>query len=88
MGWAAGSSLMSNIIDELKDRIHDDLIREEVYSVLIEAFQDRDCDVLDECYGEDPAFDAALDDINFEVEEEEEEDWIDEDDDDLEEEDE
>jgi hypothetical protein len=79
---------MSDIIDELKDRIHDDLIREEVYSVLIEAFQDRDCDSLDECYGEDSAFDAALDDINFEVEEEEEDEWIDEDEEDIEEEDE
>jgi len=88
MSWKLGSSLMSDIIDELKERIHDDLIREEVYSVLIEAFQDRDCDVLDECYGEDPAFDAALDDINFEIEEDEEEDWIDEDEDDIEEEDE
>jgi len=88
MSWKIGSSLMSDIIDELKDRIHDDLIREEVYSVLIEAFQDRDCDSLDECYGEDSAFDAALDDINFEVEEEEEDEWIDEDEEDIEEEDE
>jgi len=70
MSWKSGSNLMSDIIDELKERIHDDIVREEVYSVLIEAFQERDCDTLAECYGDDPAFDAAYDDIHFEEDEE------------------
>ena len=70
MGWKSGSSLMDNIIEELKDRVFDDQVREEVYSILIEAFQDRDCDTLAECYGQDSAFDAAYDDIHFEEDEE------------------
>ena len=70
MSWKSGSSLMSDIIEELKERIHDDLVREEVYSVLIEAFQERDCETLAECYGEDSAYDAAYDDIHFEEDEE------------------
>jgi hypothetical protein len=61
---------MSDIIDELKERVLDDAVREEVYSVLIEAFQDKDCDTLAECYGDDSAFDAAYDDIHFEEDEE------------------
>ena len=70
MSWKSGSSLMSDIIDELKERVLDDAVREEVYSVLIEAFQDKDCDTLAECYGDDSAFDAAYDDIHFEEDEE------------------
>lgn len=70
MSWKSGSSLMDNIIEELKDRVFDDQVREEVYSVLIEAFQDSDCDTLAECYGQDSAFDAAYDDIHFEEDEE------------------
>ena len=70
MSWKSGSSLMSDIIDELKERVLDDAVREEVYSVLIEAFQDSDCDTLAECYGDDSAFDAAYDDIHFEEDEE------------------
>lgn len=79
MGWASGSRIMSNIITDLQDRIADDVVREEVYSVLIEAFKENDCDTLNECYGEDPAFDAAYDDS--------EEDWDEEDLEDLDEED-
>jgi len=70
MSLKIGSSLMSDIIDELKERVLDDAVREEVYSVLIEAFQDRDCDTLAECYGDDSAFDAAYDDIHFDEDDE------------------
>ncbi|CAB4181925.1 hypothetical protein UFOVP1071_85 [uncultured Caudovirales phage] len=70
MSLKIGSNLMSDIIDELKERVLDDAVREEVYSVLIEAFQDRDCDTLAECYGDDSAFDAAYDDIHFDEDDE------------------
>lgn len=86
MGWASGSRIMSDIIAELKDRIWEDETRQEVYSVLIEAFKENDCDTLNECYGEDPAFDAAYDDSEDDWEDEEleeldEDEWNDEEED-------
>jgi hypothetical protein len=60
MGWATGSALMSEIITSLKDKIPDDLVRQEIYETLIPAFEGYDCDTLDECKGLDPSFEKLL----------------------------
>lgn len=74
MGWASGSSLMSEIISAIQPHMPDEGARKEVYKVLINAFEDQDWDTQDECEGEDPAYDAALEELHPEWYEEEEED--------------
>jgi len=60
MGWASGSSLMSEVIRSMKAEV-DSKPRRRVYKILIPAFAGMDCDTLDECRGEDPVYDAELD---------------------------
>jgi hypothetical protein len=75
MGWSSGSRLFSDLIDSLKKHITDEDTRQSVYEDFIEAFEDADCDTLQECEGEDYAFDAALKELHpdwFEDEEDEE----------------
>jgi hypothetical protein len=59
MGWSSGSSLMSNIVRKSSklDISFEQMV--EVYLILIESFEDRDWDCLDEVMGLDPAFDKA-----------------------------
>lgn len=71
MSWSSGSVLMNNIIDELERVIPDDQERAEVFKVLIEAFEDFDCDNLYDCHGNDAAFDMAWEDIYPEDDEDE-----------------
>jgi hypothetical protein len=60
MGWAKGSGLFEKLIEVLFDKVDDPTAREEIYVEMIGAFEDLDCDTLEECLGEDEAFDAAL----------------------------
>lgn len=73
MGWASGSGLMSEIIREVKSTGVDFESRKEVYEVLIHCFEDHDCDTLQECVGEDIAFDAVWEMLYPEPADEEEE---------------
>lgn len=74
MGWSSGSRLLGDVIESLQKHVPDDEAREAVYVELIDAFEDFDCDTLDECTGEDEAFDAALKHVHPEWYEESEED--------------
>lgn len=60
MGWASGSELMSEVISALQGEATDEG-RKRVYEHMIPAFSGMDCDTLDECRGEDPMYDEALD---------------------------
>lgn len=60
MGWAGGSHLMQEIIDVLNEVGVEDSQKKTIYSKLIEAFQNEDCDTLEECLGEDKVYDEAL----------------------------
>jgi hypothetical protein len=72
MGWGSGSEVMSDIITEVKKKFRSDAkLRQQIYSCLIPAFGAADCDTLDECREEDPAFTAALDARDNEKAEEE-----------------
>jgi hypothetical protein len=65
MGWASGSGLLANVIMAVKVELDcggKDKIR--FYKRLIEAFEDHDCDTLDECRDIDPLFDNALDQLH------------------------
>ena len=64
MSWSTGSSLFSDIIGILQEQVPDDRVREEIYEELIRCFwNDYDCDTLDECQGDDKAFDRAFKDF-------------------------
>lgn len=60
MGWASGSRLFSRVIAAVKPHVGDIETRKEIYRELIYAFEDHDWDTLDECLGEDPAYDAVF----------------------------
>lgn len=62
MGWCSGSELMGKAIQSIQTHVsHNPAIRRAIYRDLIPAFEDQDCDTLDECRGKDPSYDAALD---------------------------
>ena len=63
MGWASGSEIMSEIIDETKLAIPKEKARRAFYRQMIHVFEQYDCDTLDDCRGADPIFDEALDDM-------------------------
>jgi predicted lipid-binding transport protein (Tim44 family) len=71
MGWASGSQLMSEVIAAIADKMDDHDTKVEIFESIIEAFEDADCDTLQECLDEDDAFDEALKNIHP--------DWFDED---------
>jgi hypothetical protein len=73
MGWASGSRLFSDIIVSLKKHVPDEEVREALYVDLIEAFEDFDCDTLQECEEEDDVLAAALRDVHPDWYDEEEE---------------
>ena len=60
MGWASGSSLMSEIIKAAKMYMENDLRRRDFYVMVINAMENADWDTQNECEGEDDAFDEAL----------------------------
>jgi hypothetical protein len=59
MGWASGSAVMSGIIAVLEKEVPDVETRIRIYEKLIIEFRDWDCDTLDECLEDDPAFFTA-----------------------------
>jgi hypothetical protein len=63
MGWASGSEIMSEIIDETKSAIRDKKKRKAYYKHLIHVFQMHDSDTLDDCRDDDPLFAEALDEM-------------------------
>lgn len=63
MGWASGSRLFDDIIDILYNNIEDVKLRKKLYTELIQAFEDADCDTLYECKGHDDCFDLAFEEL-------------------------
>ena len=76
MGWSSGSRLFSEVIESLQKHVLDEEEREAVYVDLINAFEDFDCDTLQECEGEDEAFDNALKTVHPEWYEDNEDDEV------------
>lgn len=63
MGWSGGSRLFGAVIEAIKPEVPDEAKRKNLYLKLIDAFRDEDWDTLDECVGDDPAYDAAYAEI-------------------------
>ena len=59
MSWSSGSRIFSEIIHTIKETVPEYETRVELYSGLIEIFENNDCDTLYECLEEDRAFDDA-----------------------------
>lgn len=59
MGWSSGSRLATRLIKAAKENLWDELEREDFYIEMIDAFEDADCDTLDECLGTDQSFDIV-----------------------------
>lgn len=61
MGWASGSDLLGQMIN-LVEYYKDSLPAKKVgmYMDMIEAFEDHDCDTVEECLGKSKDFDKAF----------------------------
>lgn len=57
MGWGSGSTVFSGVIAAVKVEVKDKEARKRIYAPIIEAFEAMDWDTLDECVGEDEAYD-------------------------------
>ena len=73
--------MMGEIIEAVTEAVSDEQERVELYSALIDIFEDFDCDTLHECVGEDDDFDEAYKEKYPEedeiLESEDEDDWDD-----------
>lgn len=63
MGWGSGSTLMDKIIHALKPEVKSKPARKKIYKLLIEAFEDQDCDTLYECVGQDEIYDELWEEL-------------------------
>jgi hypothetical protein len=77
MSWSSGSSLFSDVAEIIAENVVDDNVRKLIYMGLIDAFQNYDCDTLDECTDIDPVLDKLLEALVEEDEEDEDDEWPD-----------
>jgi len=77
MGWSSGSSLFSDVAEIIAENVVDDNVRKLIYMGLIDAFQNYDCDTLDECMDIDPVLDTLLEALIEADEEDEDDEWPD-----------
>lgn len=59
MGWASGSGMMREMIRVVEKHVAE-ASKPKVYKELIEIFEHKDCDTLDECLGQSKAFDKVF----------------------------
>lgn len=60
MGWNRGSELFARIAEVIETVVDDEDDRREIYTVMITAFEDFDCDTLEECTDIDYVLDELL----------------------------
>jgi hypothetical protein len=77
MSWGRGSELFSDVAEIIAENVVDDNVRKLIYMGLIEAFQNYDCDILDECMDIDPVLDKLLEALVESNEEDEDDEWPD-----------
>lgn len=70
MGWASGSSLCSKVLEEVLPvmrRFEVPMpVQVSLTTVILSAFEDEDCDTLDELYDDDDEIiSAALDSLGY-----------------------
>jgi hypothetical protein len=63
MGWGSGSRLAVELIEAAKATIINEDERSSFYEQMIYAFEEADCDTLDECVGNDQVFDDVWEEL-------------------------
>lgn len=63
MGWASGSNVMTRIIKVVKKEVPSKAKRKVLYMDIVDALRDQDWDTLDECLGEDQAYDDIYNEL-------------------------
>ncbi len=69
MGWSSGSSLGAAMVMSAKKVFKDKEARYQFYLIMINEFEDMDCDTMDECKGIDKMYDRAYNELYPEDEE-------------------
>jgi len=77
MSWGRGSELFSDVAEIIAENVVDDNVRKLIYIGLIDAFQNYDCDTLDECMDIYPVLDTLLEALVESDEEDEDDEWPD-----------
>ena len=72
MGWSSGSALGAAMVMTAKKVFKDKEARYQFYLIMINEFEDMDCDTMDECKGIDKMYDKAYDHLYPECEEDNE----------------
>ena len=63
MSWGGGTDIMYDTIRSFNKHEITDPVRLNLYLDLIESLQGQDWNSADECLGQDPVFDEALEDV-------------------------
>ena len=70
MGWSSGSSLGAAMVMTAKKVFKDKEARYQFYLIMINEFEDMDCDTMDDCKGIDKMYDRAYNELYPEYDEE------------------
>ena len=60
MGWASGSDLAASMVMTAKKVFKDQEARYQFYLIMIEEFENKDCDTMNEVLGIDKMYDKAF----------------------------
>lgn len=77
MGWSRGSELFGRIAEVIEAVVTNEVDRREIYSEMIAAFEEFDCDTLDECIDIDHVLDDLLKELSDDDDDEDPEEWPD-----------
>jgi len=81
MSWSRGSELFGRIAELIEAHVPNENSRIEIYTEMIVAFEEFDCDTIHECTGIDSVLDEIIEEMyadeDDEDEEEEDDDWPD-----------
>lgn len=64
MGWGSGSALMEKIVKRIQNDVPGYEIRKKVYKILVEEFENRDWDTVDEVLYLDDALDEVISEMH------------------------
>ena len=60
MGWASGSDLAASMVMTAKKVFKDKEARYQFYQIMIDEFENKDCDTMNEVLGIDKMYDKAF----------------------------
>ena len=72
MGWSSGSALGASMVMTAKKVFKDKEARYQFYLIMINEFEEMDCDTMGECKGIDKMYDRAYNKLYPEYEEDDE----------------